>query len=251
MLHREVFFIAMKTIRVRKSRPSALALALALMLTMLLVYLVSLTGARPEASSADARAIISDSVRLDGLETCFISDGEFPTALEARIRAAQCAARGGAGLVLCRDGRYIVARDAVNDTQDAAALRLGAGGVTLQLRGQSGDIAAVSEAVAFLRAQATETGALAAALESGETDRRSVQALIAVYQTRGRAAAEAMSAISSGGALTSRITQAVCADLSRLDNAAENPDAGKIRLIHAGACREWISLIEDMRAAQS
>ena len=60
-----------------------------------------------------------------------------------------------------------------------------------------------------------------------------------------------MSAISSGGALTSRITQAVYADLSRLDNAAENPDAGKIRLIHAGACREWISLIEDMRAAQS
>ena len=241
----------MKTIRVRKSRPSALALALALMLTMLLVYLVSLSGTRPEASSAGARNIVSGEVRLDGLQTCFISDGEFATALEARIRAAQCAARGGAGLVLNRNGRYVVASDAVNDTQDAAALRLSVDGVTLQLRGEAGDIAAVSEATAFLRAQAAETGALAEALERGDTDRKSVQALISVYQTRGRAAAEAMTKIRGGGALTNRILQAVQADLSRLDGAAEKTDAGKIRLIHAGACREWISLIEDLRAAQS
>lgn len=236
----------LQTIRVRRSRPSAPALALALALTMLFVYLISLSAETkaPESDAAATAAVGEAEVRMEGLEAAFICDTICDDLTEARVAAANCAASGGAGMLLREDEHYAVAREATNpDSAPKEALRRSASGLTLKLSGPAAEVAAVSDAVAFLRAQATETGSLAAALESGGTDANSIVALMEVYRTQGTRARSALEGVTNQCEPIQRLQSAVQGELDRLDSAIQSPDAGKIKLIHAAACGEWISLL--------
>ena len=246
-----VFSLKLQTIRVRRSRPSAPALALALALTMLFVYLISLSaGSQEEAAGAAAAAVGEAEVRMEGLEAAFICDALCGDLTEARVAAANCANGGGAGILLREEEQYAVVREAVSpDAAPEGALRRGAGGLTLRLSGPAAEIAAVSDAVTFLRAQATETGSLAGALESGGTDAKSLAALLEVYRTQGAHARSGLEEISGQSAAVARLQSAVQSELDRLDGAIRCPDAGKMKLIHAAACGEWISLLNALSEA--
>ena len=239
----------LQTIRVRRSRPSAPAMALALALTMLFVYLISLSAGSRQAPSdtAAASAAGEAEVRMDGLEAAFVCDALCDDLTGARVAAANCASGGGAGILLRENEQYAVVREAVSpDAAPEGAVFRSAGGLTLRLSGPAAEVAAVSDAVTFLRAQATETGSLAAALESGSTDAKSLAALLEVYRTQGARARGALDGITAPSTTVAQLTSAVQSELDRLDAAIASPDAGKIRLIHAAACAEWISLLNTL-----
>lgn len=241
----------LKTVRVRRSNPSALALALALMLTMLCVYLISLS-ALPKQDTADTSAGQFSStaeIRMEGLESAFIVQSRTGNQLEARVLAARCAEAGQAGLVISDGSDYCVISQAVSpENAGTEDLCLNAEGLTLKLQGTTAEISAVSDTVVFLRTLAAETGGLAAAVENGDTDLPSVCSLLNVYRTQGQKAAKALSSVSLLNPLITRLNSAVHASLDRLDNAIAEPDPGKIKLIHAAACAEWISILEAFAA---
>ena len=243
----------LKTIRVRRSRPSALSLALALMITMFFVYMVSLSS-QPRKSADTAAAAIQNSaeVHMEGLESAFICTGRYEDQLEARIHAAQCAQNGGAGLILADGGQYaVIAEVRSGATADENALLRSAPGLTLKITGPADQIAAVSDAVAFLRAQASETGSLAGALEGGDTDAASLCALLNIYRTRGESILSALRSIENPDGVVQRLVSAMEAGLERIDAALAHTDPGKIKLIHAAACGEWISILESFAAGNA
>lgn len=243
----------LRTVRVRRSRPSVLALALSLMITMFFVYISSLPAPMRRATDASSESMPgSAEIRMEGLESAFVCAGRYESELEARLRAALCADTGGAGLILADGSEYAVISQAVSpEKAPADALMRTAGGLTLKISGPAGEIAAVSDAVNFLRAQAVETGGLAAALESGDTDMPSVCTLLSVYRTQGQRALSALHQIQSPGTEAARLFSALEAALDRIESALAEPDAGKIKLIHAAACAQWISILEDFTAAAS
>ena len=239
----------MKTCRVRRSRPSMLALALALAMTMLIVYLATVSAREPSAARNVQTASAetgSAEVPLRGMETCFLTDCVCSDELSARVSAAKCAQNGGAGFVLPVPDGYAVIRDTAADAASADAVSMRADELTLRLSGRARDVAAVSSAAEFLYGQAAQTGALAGALDAGETDADSVRALLNVYWTQGRQTSEALSRISGGGDAVNRIAASVSCALERLDSAIRETSAAKMRLIHAAGCAEWISLLNDL-----
>lgn len=250
---REVFSLKLKTVRVRRSNPSALALALAMMLTMLCVYLISLS-ALPEqkASTASGQSPSTAEIRMEGLEAGFLLYARSSNQLEARVLAARCAESGGAGLILSDGGDYCVISEAVSfDDAGTNDLCLSADGLTLKLHGFSDEIAAVSDAVTFLRALATETRGLAGAIEDADTDLPSVCSLLEVYRTQGQKALDGLQCISAPDDTIRRLITSTHASLDRIDSAVAQPDIGKIKLIHAAACGEWISILEEFVAEES
>ncbi len=239
----------MKTIRVRRSRPSPLALALALMLTMLFVYGISLSV--PDAEDADDASALPPAtaeVRMEGLDVSFLCAERVSDPLEARVRAAHCDQQDGAGLILADGDTYAIILEAVSDPDAAGGIRRQAGGLTLKLRGGAAEIAAVSGAVDFLRAQAVETGSLAAALEDGSTDAASIRTLLGLYRTQGARVQGALEDCDAGASAVEPFRAATGSALERLDAAIAETDPGSLRLIHAAACAEWIQLLETLTA---
>lgn len=240
----------LKTVRVRRSNPSVLALALAMMLTMLCVYLISLSALPEEENNAAAgQAVSTAEIRMEGLEAAFLLSARTSNHLEARVFAARCAENDDAGLILANGGDYCVISEAVSpENAGTSDLHLHADGLTLKLQGSSGEITAVSDSIDFLRALATETGGLASSVENGDTDLPSVCSLLGVYRTRGQKAQDALARISVSNAITDRLRNSVHASLTRIESAIAEPDTGKIKLIHAAACAEWISILEEFVA---
>ena len=243
----------LKTVRVRRSNPSALALSLAMMLTMLCVYLISLSALpEKEISTASGHQTASAEVHMEGLETAFLVHARTSNQLEARVLAARCAKNGGAGLILSHGGAYCVISDAVPaENAGSEDLVLRTDGLTLKLTGVADEISAISDSIAFLRALAAETGGLASAVEDGDTDLPSVCSLLNVYRTQGRKALDALNEIAAPDAAIRRLCSAVQSSLTRIDSAIAEPDTGKIKLIHAAACGEWISILEDFVAEEA
>ncbi|MBQ8507467.1 MAG: hypothetical protein IJ466_08585 [Clostridia bacterium] len=236
----------MNTIQIRKARPSVLALALALLLTMIFVYAVSLPalpGMQSEEASAEAP--ISTELRMEGLEAHFIIEERCGDELQARILAARCAEAGGAGLILKDGNAYAVVRE-MGGADSEGALSRSAAGLTLKLEGSAAELAAVTDAVAFLRAQAGETGSLAAALEAGDTDASSLRALLSVYKTQGQRVLNNLNAL-SGHAAVDMLRGSVSSCLVRLDAAIADTRPSSMRLVHAAACAEWIGILEGIR----
>lgn len=233
----------MNTIQIRKARPSVLAAALALLLTMLFVYVVArpaLPGQRAELVAARQR--IATEIRMEGLQAQFQLAERCTDRLQARILAAKCAQNGGAGLVL-QDGKNFAVIWGVGDQGDV--LSRSASGLTLRLRGSAAELAAVTDAVAFLRAQATETGALAGALESGDTDAASVAALMRVYQTQGQRVMDALDALGDQRVVAA-LRGGVASCLTRIQCAVESSSPSVLRLVHAAACAQWLELLEEL-----
>ena len=179
---------------------------------------------------------------MEGMELWFICDVRKADSLQARILAAKCVEEGGAGLILPDDEGYAVVREASAEEIEGGLWR-SATGLTLRMEGSAAELAAVTDAVRFLRAQAVETGSLAGALEDGETDASSVQALLSVYETQGRRVQQELEALPRSGAIGA-ITSAVKKDLERLDAAIDDTLPASLRLVHAAACMEWMELAE-------
>ena len=236
----------LKTVRVRRSRPSALALALALMLTMLCVYLASLpapAGAQPASAAAPANG----DVHLPALETTFHCEGRYAARLDAALAAARCAQAGGAGLTLLQEDQYAVIAQAGGEDSENAFTR-SAAGVTLRLSGSSRDVQAVSDAAAFLQALHSETAALAAALEGGNTNAAAIASLMDVYLTTGERAMEGLIAIPAGSPVIGALLDQVEDALVRLDCVRQQPTTAHLRHLHAAACADWIALLENLTA---
>ena len=236
-------------IQIRRARPSALAFALALLLTMLFVYAIARPALPSHATNAvSAQSAISTELRMEGMEARFRIEARCSDPLQARILAARCAQDGGAGLILTDGEGYAIVREA-GDASEAALLR-SAAGLTLQLEGSAAELAAVTDAVAFLRAQASETGVLAAALESGDTDASSLAALMRVYQTQGQRVLAALNSLGSQPALD-LFRASVSACLTRIASAIDSTSPSSLRLVHAAACAEWLGILEGLRSGDS
>jgi len=238
--------LKLKTVRVRRSRPSPLAMALALMLTMLCVYLISLPGAG-QARPTAARTPSAAEVQLPGLQMHFQCAGKYPGSLEARLAAARCAQAGGAGLILNDGDAYAVVDRAGGDAGESSLLR-SAEGLTLRLNGSETDVRAIGDAALLLQSLHGETGALADALERGDTNAASIAALMNVYRTRAERALEALIAIEGGSPALSRLLQSAEDALANLECTLEKPTAAHLRHLHAFACADWICLLQDLTA---
>lgn len=251
MICREVFFsMKLKTVRVRRSRPSVLSLALALMLTMLCVYILSLSGS-PIAQPASAQAVTEAEIHLPGLQSVFQCAGRYALPLDAHLAAARCVQSGGAGLVILDGEEYAVVERAGGDAGESSFTR-SANGLTLRARGMDGDLRAISEAALFLQSLQGETAALADALARGDTNASSISALMNVYRTQGERAQDALICIQSGSVAVSFLLDNVEDALVRLECVMEHPTAAHLRQLHAAACVDWISLLENLNAmAQS
>ena len=233
----------MGSIRVRRSRPSPIALALALMLTMLFVYAISLS-APDSVNDAAAQLPSAAEIRMEGMDVSFLCAERATDPLEARIRASYCAQQGGAGLILPDGDEYAIILEAVSDPDAAGGIRRQADGLTLKLTGSAAEVAAITGAVDFLRAQAVETGALAAALESGGSDASSVRALMEVYRTQGLKVQSALRDCGGTSPAVQQFRTAVDGCLDRLNAAIAATDPAGLRLIHAAACAQWLQLLE-------
>lgn len=240
----------LKTVRVRRSHPSALSAALALMLTMLFVYLISLSSATEEDSQSAASAVSATAnVRMEALSVAFELEGRYGLSLEAQVAAANCAQAGGAGLILPDGEQYAVVRAVSSAAEGENILRRSADGLTLQISGSAAEIAAITDAVDFLRAQATETGSLAQALENGDVDAATMETLLELYRTRAENAFSALQHMNSDNAVAAQLSRATQAALSRLQSSAAPTPSG-VRLIQTAACAQWIALLEEFAAVE-
>ncbi len=243
--HGEV--LKLDRIRIRRTRPGLAAICIALAITMLFVYAV--TGGAIRAQHAQIQASGDapgqSDLRMEGMEVSFLCDGRYADLSEARIAAANCAQTGGAGLIIADGDAYCVIRDTAGSARewDGIIITRSCGGITLQISGSADEIAAISRATDCLSALARETGSIAAALESGDTDARSAGAILNVYRTRAKAAAED---IPPEGGAAQLIRTALTRAVDRIDAAMRDIDAGKIRLIRCAGCADWISLTESL-----
>ena len=236
----------MQTIRLRRARPSSTAIALALAITMLMVYLLSLQACSRESVQASALQPGSALLRMEPLELQFLLSSTHDDEIRARVAAAQCARDGGAGLVLPNDGRYAVVYEAGGDYSgaDAPVIMRRSRGLSLKFEAPADLIAAASGGISALRALAGETASLAVALDRNESDERSVSALLNVRRTKLKSAAAGLSGCEHTAAALLRTSFESAAGW--LDEVMNDPSPGKIRLIQAAACLEWLELAEGL-----
>lgn len=236
----------LKTIRVRRTRPSTLALALALMLTMLCVYMLSLPGGN-RAQQASVQTAAQADVRMPGLEAVFQCAGRYDDALDAKIAAAKCAQSGGAGLILLQEEQYAVISHAGGEAGESAFVRK-SDGLTLRLDGASDEIAAVSDAAAFLQALHTETASLANSLQRGDTNENSISLLMNIYRTRGERIQDGLIGIETGSVVVSTLLEYAERALMRIECCESQPTGAHLRHLHAAACADWVELLDTLRA---
>lgn len=229
----------MQTIRLRRSRPSSLAIAIALAITMLVVWLLSLQGCPKEEAQAASAMQTSAEIRMEAMEAHFLPDSIHDDRMQANVAAALCAQSGGAGIVVQEGAQFAVVREA-GEAPDASALKRSCRGLTLRLRAPAEIAAAMSDGISALRALADETKALAGGLERGESDQRTIAALLNVYRTRLRNALDGLEGGDSSA--IALIRSALESSLERADGAIAETLPGKLRLLHAAGCLEWISL---------
>lgn len=235
---------SIKTVRLRRSRPSGLSLALALMLTMLFVYAVALSA--PErAQKASAQPHMQQEIHLEGLTARFLVYARVQDGYAARIEAANCFENGGAGWIINEKDHHAVIFDmaqASDEDENAGnIIERTAGGLTLEISGGANVTAAVADGAQFLRSMAAETASLASMLESGG-DVSGVRALLAVYKTRADKICAALAGEDHPAAVL--IRDAAQRTSARIDAAFSDMRAAKIRLIHTAANAEWLSLIK-------
>lgn len=236
----------LKTIRVRRSRPSALSIALALMLTMLCVYIVSLSA--PGSARQVSAAVPAESeIHLAGLETVFQCAGRYDNKLDAQLAAARCVQSGGAGLTLLQDDRYAVVSHADGEDSENSFTR-SAPGLTLRISGAAHEIAALNDASALLRALCSETGMLDDSLQRRDTNASSIAALMEVYRTRAEQVQDGLIDVETGSVVVSTLLEYVENALVRIESTQSRPTVAHLRHLHAAACADWIDMLEILRS---
>ena len=243
----------MPTIKVRRGRPGSLAISVALLVTMLIVYLLTLQALSKDSSEASAALRSTAELRMEGMEAAFFVSSFHDDETQARISAAICARNGGAGMILREDERFAVIHSAgrISADGDSPVIRRNAEGLTLRLDAPADVISALSDGLNALHALASETAMLAESVEAGQSDLKSVSALLRIYQTQLEHSIAPLNESASAAAVL--IRSALFKNCNRVGAALEALDSGQIRLVHAAACGDWIELAERLRklAAQA
>ena len=198
-------------VRVRRERPTALAWAVALCVTMLVVYVLTLSAARPDVvESVSAAPRVTSEIELPALEGWCVSMARCGTPEEARLQAAAYSARGAAGYVVRLEDAWQVL-GAVYDSEgeagriaerlsreaglEAGVIHLKADGLKLRITASEAQIEAVAGADAALREQARQLGQIALQLDRGELGGDAARTLCAVAATEAERAAGSLESL--------------------------------------------------------
>jgi len=224
--------MGMARVRVRRERPTAVALAVALCVTMLVVYLLTLGGRGPDAvQSVAAAPRVTRQVAFEALEGWCVCMARCDSPQEARLRASAWVSRGSAGYVAELDGAWLVLGAVYDGRREAErvakrladeagipaqTLRLEAARLTLRVTAPEAQIEAIAGADALLGSQGGRLGELALQLDRGEIGPDAARALCAVAATEASAAEGALAGIPGAA------DNALCAALiGRLDTLAQ------------------------------
>ena len=225
-----------KRVRVRRERPTALAWALALCVTMLVVYVLTLSAARPDVVQSMAAAPrVTREIEFDALKGWCVSMARCDTDQAARLAASGYSGRGAGGCVARLGGAwqvlgavYDTERDAVRIARrlseeegiDAQTLCLAADRVKLRITAPQAQIDAVAGADSLLRRQSDQLGQIALQLDRGEIRPDAARTLCAVAAEEATAAGQSLSDIPGAA------DNALCAALiHRLETLAQMQNA--------------------------
>lgn len=201
----------MRTIRVRRERPTAVSWAIALAITMLIVYLLTLdVGRNVVVESVSAAPRITREVSVDKQEMYIISMCKCNSAAEARMQAAGFTARGAAGYAYeADDGWHVLGaaydreKDAKRIAQrlkddegiEATVLTIGADSVAMRITAPETQIEAIINADQIMRDQTFQLGDMALQLDRGEIKPDAVRTLCALAATEAGDAAKTIQGI--------------------------------------------------------
>ena len=253
-------------VRVRRERPTALAWSIALAVTMLAVYALTWTRAKPDAAAqVSASPRVTQVLELEALEGWCVALGAWPDAERARVEAAGCAAQGAAGRVYESDGAWRVLGaiyPSERQAQSVAALMEGEVGVlrfeakpvSLRVTAPERHIEWLREADGLLRDQAEQLSSIAAQLDRGELQLDAARTLCALAATRSGALLEKLEGIGSPdrkgycGALTSALDDLSKALRAIAGRSSETQTvlAGKLRLAGIGAFIDLMAMREGL-----
>ena len=216
-------------VRVRRERPTAMALAVALCVTMLVVYVLTLDVKGPDVVESMAPAPrVTRQIVLEKLEGWGVSMARCDSAQQARLTASQWVDRGSAGCVAELEGGWLVlgalydgekeARRVSKRLQDdegipAEVIRLRAEEMTLRVTAPQAQIEAVANGDALSRKQVKQLGDMALKLDRNEIGADAARTLCAVAAGEASEAARTLEAIPGAG------ENALCAGLIRCLNA--------------------------------
>ena len=218
-------------VRVRRERPTVLAWSIALAVTMLAVYVLTLNASLPDsAESASATPRVTREIALEALEGWCVSLGSWPTEFQARIEAADYAARGAAGRVFQGGGVWQVlgaifdseaaARREAQRLRDEAGLEaadvlpLSAGRVKLRVTATNSEIDWIQRAADALRNQSWQLSDMAMALDRGTIQWEAARALCALAATEAEELETGLSGIA--GARDNALCASLIGAFSRL-----------------------------------
>ena len=254
-----------QTVRVRRERPTALAWSIALAVTMLAVYAVTWTAARPKAAElASASPRVTRTVHLEALEGWCVALGAWEDAGRARVEAAGFAARGAAGSVCEADGAwrvlgalYDTKREAdraarkISDGEDlrADALPMAAAAVDLRITAPASQIELIQAADDMLREQVAKSGEMAIQLEKGRIQPEAFKTLCALAATEADALAGKLNAWPGAkdnalcAALGKRLT-ALAAQLNAVATTAQTDTAALSGMLRLAGIDDFLGLVE-------
>ena len=214
-----------KRIRVRRERPTAVAMAIALCATMLAVYVLTLGQAAPDVVESMAAAPrVTREIEFAALEGWCVRMAERDTQQAARVAASAWVSRGAAGYVTQVDGGWAVLgalydsrreaervakRLASEEDIPAEAIHLRADPVRIRVTGPETQIDAIAAADALLRAQTAQLGDIALQVDRGEIAPDAARALCALAASETAKAGDALKTIPGAG------ESALCAGLIR------------------------------------
>ena len=231
----------MTRVRVRRERPTALALAVALCVTMLVVYVLTLDVKGADVKGADAVESMAAAPRVtreiafDALAGWAVSMATCESPQAARLQASAWVSRGAAGCLYQSDGQWRVLGALYESRKEAERVSkrlseeegipaevvlLDARGLTLRVTAPQTQIDALSGADALLRRQIEQLGQMALQLDKGEINPEAARALCALAATEAEKQADLLAAIPGAG------ENAMCAALiGRLRDLAQMQDA--------------------------
>lgn len=262
-------------VKVIRDRPSPVVWALALFLTMLMVYILTLSGqyarALRQTAPAERRAggaRVTKEIALEPLTLWCVRFGGYDTAEAARVEAARFTARGAAGYVLEADGTYLLL--GAGYAQKAEAERVSerlaaeagieggvvsreAGAVRLRITAEEGQIEEVVAVDAALRQYTEQMASLALRLDRAEIRSDAARTVLTVLAAQLRERLRVLKEIPGEDAVFRGLTaeaEALAAALEVLAHENAAPEAalsGKIKYAYIAARLGYIDFLRGLK----
>ncbi len=227
---------------VRRDRPTALAVSIALMVTMLVVYVLTLEAARPDAvERVSAAPRVTREIEFAALEGWCVSLGRWDSADQARAEAARFTGRGAAGCVCAIDGRWHVlgtmydsrrqaerVAETVGEDIPAEVVALTAKAVKMRITAPDRQIDLIVAADGLLRDQVWQLMSVAQQLDRGEIQPEAALTLCALSASEGKALGEKLGFIpgAEDNALCAALIDALNRAAARLEDVRAGNQGG-------------------------